>query len=791
MGRREEKRMEISRRTCFFFNLFILFLITLLHTPTIAIKKSYVVYLGAHSHGMKPTSIDFDRVTDSHHDFLGSFLGSKEKAKDAMIYSYTRHINGFAATLEENEAEEISRHPDVVSVFLNKEKELQTTHSWDFLGVIKDNKIPHKSILKKAKLGENVIIGNIDSGVWPESESFNDKGMGPVPARWKGFCQNNTNVGVRCNRKLIGARYFVESNSHVTNNDMFVTASARDIYGHGTHTLATAGGRFVPNVNIYGLGNGTAKGGAPNARVAAYKACWPTEKVKNSCKSSDVIAAFDAAIHDGVDVLSVSLGEAPEDYLTEGVAIGSFHAVMNGITVVCSAGNRGPLEGSVQNVAPWILTVGATTMDRDFLSYVVLGNNICIKGRSISSEVLSPENLYPLINAVDGKVGTATDEYAKVCSMGSLDPAKVSGKIVVCLKDKHALGKEMVVVTAGGIGMILVNDDAHYFEETYAEPHSLPIIFISAPDGRKLFSYIASTNYPVAHITPPETKKDVKPSPNIASFSCRGPNSITPEILKPDIVAPGVNIISAVSLANGASSQPFDHKSRVLFNSKSGTSMACPHVSGIVGLLKAIHPDWSPAAIKSAIMTTATTRSNTKKPILNGGTWSKGTPFDYGAGFIHPNGAMDPGLVYDLTVDDYLDFLCAEGYNKTQITKFTIKPRTCKNDDLSLLDFNYPAITVPYLNGSVTVTRTVKNVGSPGTYTVTVTEPFGVSVRVDPERLMFDKIGEEKTFKVTMEVVERVINNYVFGTLEWSDGIHNVRSPISIMQAMGNGILLH
>ena len=171
-------------------------------------------------------------------------------------------------------------------------------------------------------------------------------------------------------RKLIGARYFnkgYEAELGRRLNSSYQTA--RDTFGHGTHTLSTAGGGFVGGANLLGSAYGTAKGGAPSARVASYKVCWL------GCTDADVLAAFDAAIHDGVDVLSISLGYPVRDYFLDAISIGSFHAVKNGILLVCSAGNGGPDPGSVINVAPWIITVAASTIDREFPSYVMLGNN--------------------------------------------------------------------------------------------------------------------------------------------------------------------------------------------------------------------------------------------------------------------------------------------------------------------------------------------------------------------------------------------------------------------------------
>lgn len=152
----------------------------------------------------------------------------------------------------------------------------------------------------------------------------------------------------------------------------------RDYEGHGTHTLSTAGGNFVSGASVLGFGNGTAKGGSPKARVAAYKVCWPPID-GNECFDADIMAGFEAAISDGVDVLSVSLGGEPSEFFNDGISIGAFHAVKNGITVVASAGNQGPIPGSVSNVAPWMFTVGGSTIDRQFTNVVSLGNNMNLK----------------------------------------------------------------------------------------------------------------------------------------------------------------------------------------------------------------------------------------------------------------------------------------------------------------------------------------------------------------------------------------------------------------------------
>ncbi|KAA8515580.1 hypothetical protein F0562_018809 [Nyssa sinensis] len=763
--------------------------------------------MGAHSHGPEITEEDLQKVSDSHFEFLGSFLGDKTKAKDAIFYSYRRHINGFAAILDEEHAVEIAKHPKVVSVFLNQERKLHTTHSWKFLSLENINGVVESSSLwRKANFGENIIIGNIDSGVWPESESFRDEGYGPIPSKWNGICETKDNF--ICNRKLIGARYFDKGyttffNTSTADLSLF---SARDYEGHGSHTLSTAGGNFVPGASIFGMGNGTAKGGAPRARVATYKVCWPSVFI-GGCFDADVLKGFDLAIYDGVDVLSVSLGGASKNYFEDSISIGAFHAVNHGIVVICSAGNSGPADGTVTNVSPWIITVGASTMDRDFPAYVELKNGQLFKGVSVSKP-LAEEKFYPLITGAQAKFANASTSDALHCDYETLDPQKVKGKILVCLfgLDDALMFTSEMANEAGAVGTIICNDKDNG-NQIFAEPHVIATSQINYTSGLALFAYINSSKYislstsiifpqevhhffayyhdfysnPQGTIKAPKTEFSVKPSPLMASFSSKGPNPITPEILKPDIIAPGVDVIAAYSGAISPTEGESD-KRRTPFINFSGTSMSCPHVSGVVALLKAIHPDWSPAAIRSAIMTTARRRDNTGHPILDA-SLVKATPFSYGAGHIRPNRAANPGLVYDLTVKDYIHFLCALGYNQTIIQIFSNHTYSCSKSArrLHIMNLNYPSITVPKLLNSVTVTRRVRNVGSPGKYSARVQPPVGVSVTVEPSTLIFMKTGEEKSFNLTLTAKRPGVDgDYVFGELIWSDSVHYVRSPIVV-----------
>ncbi|CAN1276733.1 Subtilisin-like protease SBT5.3 [Linum perenne] len=706
--------------------LLLSFLLSFQIIQVLAARKSYVVYLGRNAHGSKRTALDGVAMSDTYHKLLASSMKSKDEAKEAIFYSYSSHINAFAATLEDEQVGQLSSHPEVVSVIPNEEYELQTTRSWEFMGLEgRGGNIPDDSIWKKARLGEDVIIANLDTGVWPESTSFDcSETLDAVPTRWKGECEATDDF--KCNRKLIGARSFNKGNRAARGQDMDATTSVRDTVGHGTHTLSTAGGCFVPGANLLGSANGTAKGGSPKARLATYKVCWP------GCYSADILAAFDAAIQDGVDILSLSLGSSsPRSYDSDTIAIGSFHAVRNGITVVCSAGNSGPYPSSVTNVSPWILTVAASTVDRRFLSNVTLGNGQRFTGFSFNANSLPAGQLYPLITGVAAKSSDAEDSDAKYCFPEALDASKVKGRIVLCRSGGSDIEKSQGIFKAGGVGMILGNS---FSNSISPQPHFVPASMVSKEDSDSITSYISTASSPEAYISG-GTEIGVAVAPVMASFSSAGPNRLTPHILKPDITAPGVYILAAYTEATGDSDSR-----RLPFNIISGTSMSCPHITGIAGLLKTIHPDWSPAAIKSAIMTTATTTSNTGDEIMSA-TGSKANPFNYGAGHVRPNKAMDPGL-----------------------------------------NINHPSITVPELSEDVTVTRTLKNVGTSGTYTVSVRAPTGISVRVEPTSLVFRKMNEEKSFEVRLKEDQEVNagGEYVFGQLIWSDGFHNVTSHIIV-----------
>ncbi|KAE9590696.1 putative cucumisin [Lupinus albus] len=574
------------------------------------------------------------------------------------------------------------------------------------------------------------------------------------------------------NRKLIGARYFYEGYKTYRNKTMSYN-SARDYDGHGTHTLSTAAGNFVSGVSVFGNGNGTASGASPNARVVSYKAIW-----EDFGYDADILAAFEAAIADGVDVLSISVGgQRLTDYWENTLSIGSFHAFLNGLVVVNSAGNDGPTPYTVINTAPWVITVGASTTDREFTNNVTLGDNTTLQGVSISMFGLSSHELYPLINASDAKADNASSKYAYLCDKTDIDPKKIRGKILICFADT---GDQKWVEQTEAVGVISLVDES--FTHIHPATLMLPAAKLNYTNSKYLLNYINQTKSPMATISKAETKLDIKSPLRMGAFSSRGPNPIEPRILKPDVTAPGVNIIAANTEKETIPGSTNKNRNTP-FKMISGTSMSCPHVAGLVVLLKALHPDWSSAAIKSAIITTATPLDNSGRPILEDNTQEEATPFSYGAGHIQPNLAADPGLVYDLMTNDYLNFLCAHGYSSSTIGSlyrgFYVCPKHFK-----LANFNYPSITIINLDlgHSIKVTRTLTNVGSPSTYSVHIKVPDEVIVSVEPRILMFHQKGDKKDFRVTLSLKPQINNkaSYFFGSLVWTDGKHNVRSPITV-----------
>ncbi|WZY79050.1 hypothetical protein YC2023_025434 [Brassica napus] len=330
--------------------------------------------------------------------------------------------------------------------------------------------------------------------------------------------------------------------------------------------------------------------------------------------------------------------------------------------------------------------------------------------------------------------------------------------------------------------MILANT-AENREELVADAHLLPATTVGEKAGDIIRHYVLTDPNPTASVLIRRTVVNVQPCPVVAAFSSRGPNSITPDIIKPDLIAPGVNILAGWTGSKGPTGLASDAR-RVEFNIISGTSMSCPHVSGLAALLNSVHPEWSPAAIRSALMTTAYKTYNDGKPILDVTTGKPSTPFEHGVGHVLPTTAINPGLIFDLTTVDYLGFLCALNYTPSQITSVSRRNYTCDpSKSYSVAHLNYPSFAVNVDGSSVfKYTRTVTSVGGAGSYSVKVIlETTDVKISVEPAVLNFKEINEKKSHSVTFTVnSSKASRSNSFGSIEWSDGKHVVASPVAI-----------
>ncbi|KAK8987305.1 hypothetical protein V6N11_027061 [Hibiscus sabdariffa] len=471
-----------------FFPLLVLILISSHFPESFSTEETVKTFIFRVDSQLKPS------IFPTHYHWYTSEFADPTR----ILHTYDTVFHGFSATLTETHAASLTNHPSVLAVFEDRRRELHTTRSPQFLGLRNQH-----GLWSDSDYGSDVIIGVFDTGVWPERRSFSDTNLGPVPARWKGVCQTGARfVAKSCNRKLIGARFFSKGHEAAAGpggpiagiNQTVEFMSPRDADGHGTHTASTAAGRHAFRASMGGYAAGIAKGVAPKARLAVYKVCW-----KNSgCFDSDILAAFDAAVNDGVDVISISVGGGDgisSPYYLDPIAIGAYGAVSRGVFVSSSAGNDGPNIMSVTNLAPWLVTVGAGTIDRNFPADVILGDGRRLNGVSLYSGVQLKGKMYPVV--YPGKSGELP---ASLCMENSLDPNDVKGKIVICDRGSNPrVAKGMVVKEAGGVGMILANG-ASNGEGLVGDAHLLPACALGSDEGDAVKKYVSSSPNPTATI---------------------------------------------------------------------------------------------------------------------------------------------------------------------------------------------------------------------------------------------------------------------------------------------------
>ncbi|MGW5195046.1 S8 family peptidase [Kribbella sp. NPDC004138] len=687
--------------------------------------------------------------------------------------NYSTTLNGFAASLTSKQVNQLTKTAGVVSVVPDQlHVALDDRNPTDFLKLSGQTGVWNK-LGGKATAGQGVVVGVVDTGIWPESASLSGPKLGTEaptstdPYRpylsgsttvmekadggtFTGSCETGDGFTADlCNTKLISAKYFGEGwLSLVPPERRADYVSPRDGEGHGTHTATTAAGRADVDVQLGGRDLGTVTGVAPAAKIAVYKALWSGKGPNDSGGfTSDIVAAIDQAVADGVDVINYSVGSIFESPATDPIQLAFLSAASAGVFVSAAGGNSGPDASTLDNTSPWVTTVGATTV-APWNGTVVLGNGQKYSG--VSTTVSSPTGSKPFVNGVAVKKDGVSDADALICLANTLDPAKTAGKIVVCDRGISArVDKSAEVQRAGGVGMVLLN---LFDQDVVGDSHVVPTVHLNTPGALSVKSYATQAGA-TAELVPGNQTSTTTPYPQMADFSSRGPSlQSNGNLLKPDLAAPGVNVLAAVAPpTNGGQSYAF----------LSGTSMAAPHVAGLAALYLSKHPDWSPMAVKSALMTTAGN-------VLTSTGAVNTNPFDAGAGEVQPSKMLDPGLVYDSGDTDWLGYLEGTGV-KTGTGVPAISPS----------NYNAPSIAVGQLLGTQTITRRVTAV-TPGLYHATVSVP-GMKAVVTPSILNFTKAGETKSFTVKLTLDSGDSGTSTNGWLTWQGAGKTVRSPIVVV----------
>ena len=714
-----------------------------------------------------PQVVNYVSYLDSRHDAALAGAGRK-------LYDYRYTYNGFAAELTEEQAAAIARVPGVLAVSRDELNHAVTSSTPHFLGLDAPGGL-WDQLGGVGRAGEDIIIGDVDSGIWPESLSFSDRtgdngsatkdgklDYQQIPG-WHGKCTPGEAFNASlCNQKLIGAQWFNAAwggDAGIDTDRPWEFNSVRDYNGHGTHTASTAGGNHgVPATGLASaLGN--ISGMAPRARIAAYKALWSTQDASlSSGFTSDLVAAIDQAVADGVDVITYSISGSLTNFL-DPVQVSFLFAADAGVFVAAAAGNSGTTSG-VNHPGPWLTTVAAGTHNRNGEGSVAI-NGITYTGASFANAITGS-----LVDAENSGLAGADVASARQCFAAAdnlvggvptpvLDPAKVAGKIVLCDRGSNVLvNKSLAVKEAGGIGMVLTNVSGGA-TTTLALIHSVPAVHVVYTAVNYAALHAAADAGATATIAQATIVFNTA-APFTASFSSRGPLLAGGgDLLKPDVIAPGQDILAAVAPpGNGG----------LDFSLYSGTSMSTPHVAGLAALLKNLHPDWSPMMIKSALMTSG-------YDVIDSAISTATRIFRQGAGHVGPNSAADPGLVFNSGFNDWLGFLCGTGQ---------LVASYCPSIAIDPSNLNVASIAIGDMAGAQTVTRKVTNVGSgSATYNGSYTGMAGFAVTITPASLTVNP-GQTKSFSVTFTRTDAPLNAYTGGQLTWSDGTHSVRIPMVV-----------
>jgi len=707
------------------------------------------------------------------------------------IYSYRYGLNGFAARMSVAQAQKLEHDPDVLNVWEDEIRPMATNYSPVFLGLFDSGDGLRRT---EGLDGDGIVIGIIDSGIAPEHPAFRATREADMPHLCRGSWAETTLLGkwlcrswkklpdvevfgepedwngaciagerfetTDCNNKLIGARWFVDGALETGPIDDDEIHSPRDADGHGTHTATTAAGNRT-SASIFGTLIGDVEGVAPKARIAAYKACWlrPGD-TRASCNTSDLARAIDAAVADGVDVINYSVGSslhrvtAPDD-------VALMAATKAGVLTVVAAGNEGPNLRTIGSPAgaPWVITAAASSRDgKSYVEAFEIQTPPVLAGKYAAMEAAFTPPLED-VDPIEGRLVLVDDDDIGLDSGATGRDADACQPLVngddidgnIALIQRTGCRFDTMVenaADAGAVAAIVYNiagDPIVMYGESGLS--DIPAIMMGQADANLILAEFDAGNDVTVVLDKGFLLSGNDTGNEMATFSARGPAPVA-DILKPDVTAPGVNILAGFSPDSAYS------KGGENFAYLSGTSMSTPHVAGVAALIRQAHPDWSPATIKSALMTTS------RQDITSSGDGGAASPFDFGAGHIVPNAAIDPGLAFEITDDEY-DAFAADMENEGR-------------------QLNLPSVSLSELANSQTVTRRVTNVDDEaGSYLLEASPPPGMRVDVVPDSISLAP-GESATFEITITYESGPLDLWRFGSFTWRSTEHTVYSPIAV-----------